>query len=88
MKLLIKNIKSLVNIEDEPRKWVAGKDMQKLNTIDNAYLLIEEDRIADFGMMSECKADNFNGQTIDATGKMVFPSFCDSHTHLVYAGKP
>lgn len=86
MKLLIKNIKSLVNIEDEPRKWVAGKDMQKLNTIDNAYLLIEEDRIADFGMMSECKADNFNGQTIDATGKMVFPSFCDSHTHLVYAG--
>ena len=86
MKLLIKNIKSLVNIEDEPRKWVAGKDMQKLNTIENSYLLIEEGRIADFGKMSEYKADNFNGQTIDATGKMVFPSFCDSHTHLVYAG--
>ena len=86
MKLLIKNIKSLVNIEDEPRKWVAGKDMQKLNTIENAYLLIEEGRIADFGKMSDYKADNFNGQTIDATGKMVFPSFCDSHTHLVYAG--
>jgi len=86
MKLLIKNIKSLVNIEEEPRKWVAGKDMQKLNTIENAYLLIEEGRIADFGKMSEYKTDNFNGQIIDATGKMVFPSFCDSHTHLVYAG--
>jgi imidazolonepropionase len=86
MSLLIKNIKSLVNIDYESRKWAAGKDMQKLKTIEDAYLLIEEDRIADFGKMSELNSDDFKGEVIDATGKMVFPSFCDSHTHLVYAG--
>ena len=86
MSLLIKNIKSLINIDKEPRKWVAGSNMQKLNTIDNAYLLIEDDKITDFGKMSDLNQANFNGDIIDATGKMVFPSFCDSHTHLVYAG--
>jgi len=86
MSLLIKNIKSLINIDSEPRKWVAGKDMQELKTIENAYLLIEDDKIADFGEMSNFKETNFTGEVIDANGKMVFPSFCDSHTHLVYAG--
>lgn len=86
MSILITNIKSLVNIETLPRKWVAGKDMQNLNTIENAFLLIENDIISDFGKMSDLNQDDFKGITIDATGKMVFPSFCDSHTHLVYAG--
>ena len=86
MSLLIKNIKSLINIDKEPRKWVAGKDMQKLNTIDDAYLLIDDEKITDFGKMSDLYQANFQGDIIDATGKMVFPSFCDSHTHLVYAG--
>lgn len=86
MSLLIKNIKSLINVEYKMRKWAAGEDMQKLNTIEDAYLLINEDRISDFGKMSELNTDNFIGEVIDAEGKMVFPSFCDSHTHLVYAG--
>ncbi len=91
MKLLIKNIKRLVQVEDEPRKWVAGADMAKLNCIDNAFLLINEGKIEDFGMMSAIPDfDDMEGaevmQEIDATGRMVFPSFCDSHTHLVYAG--
>jgi imidazolonepropionase len=86
MALLIKNIKSLINIEFNPIKWVAGKDMQTLKTIENAYLLIENDKIADFGSMSKFNLTDFKGDVIDATGKMVFPSFCDSHTHLVYAG--
>jgi len=86
MSLLIKNIKSLVNIDYESRKCAAGKDMQKLNTIEDAYLLIEEDKIFDFGKMSELNSDDFKGEVIDAAGKMVLPSFCDSHTHLVYAG--
>ncbi|MFC2104491.1 imidazolonepropionase [Bacteroidota bacterium] len=86
MSLLIKNIKSLINIELEPRKWVAGKDMQNLKTIENAYLLIEDDKIAGFGEMKKLNKSDFNGDVIDANGKMVFPSFCDSHTHLVYAG--
>ncbi len=86
MSLIIKNIKSLINIEESPVKWVAGKDMQKLNTIENAYLIIKEDKIADFGKMDDLNLEGFQGEEIDATGKMVFPSFCDSHTHLVYSG--
>lgn len=86
--LLITNIKKLVQVEDTPRIIVAGKDMASLNTIDNAYLLIEDDKIADFGTMENLpehlKAANI--EQIDATDRMVFPSFCDSHTHLVYAG--
>ncbi|RXQ93963.1 imidazolonepropionase [Ancylomarina salipaludis] len=91
MKLLIKNIKRLVQVEDEPRRWVAGADMAKLNCIDDAFLLIDEGKIEDFGSMSAMPDfDEMEGadvmQEIDATGRMVFPSFCDSHTHLVYAG--
>ena len=86
MKLLIKNIKSLVNILDESTKYVAGNEMQKLDCIQDAYLWIEEDKIADFGKMDELKINDFDGETIDAEGQLVFPSFCDSHTHLVYAG--
>jgi len=86
MALLIKNIKSLVNIDYEPRKWAAGADMQKLNTLEDAYLIIIDDEISDFGKMSDFNQVDFDGEVIDATGKMVFPSFCDSHTHLVYAG--
>ncbi|RZT96596.1 imidazolonepropionase [Ancylomarina subtilis] len=91
MKLLIKNIKRLVQVEDEPRRWVAGADMAKLNCIDDAFLLIDEGKIEDFGQMASIPDfDEMEGadmmQEIDATGRMVFPSFCDSHTHLVYAG--
>lgn len=86
MSLLIKDIKSLVNVVEKPVKWVAGKNMQSLKTIEEAYLLIEDGKIADFGKMESLKQDDFKGQIIDANGKMVFPSFCDSHTHLVYAG--
>ncbi|MFP4025084.1 MAG: imidazolonepropionase [Thiohalospira sp.] len=86
MKLLIKNIKSLVNILDDTVKYVAGKEMQNLNCINDAYLLIEEDKITDFGKMDALNIINFDGETIDADGRLVFPSFCDSHTHLVYAG--
>ncbi|MGE0089113.1 MAG: imidazolonepropionase [Bacteroidales bacterium] len=86
MALLIKNIKSLINIELNPVKWVAGKDMQNLKTIENAYLLIDKDKITDFGSMRDYESIDFKGDIIDASGKMVFPSFCDSHTHLVYAG--
>ena len=86
--LLIKNIKKLVQVEDTPKTMVAGKDMATLNTIDNAYLLIENDKIADFGTMDKMPEHltTANIEQIDATGRMVFPSFCDSHTHLVYAG--
>ena len=84
MKLLIKNIQSLVQVEETPRKWVAGADMKHLPTIDNAFLLIEDERIAAFGAMEDCPTTA--DQTIDATGRIVMPTWCDSHTHLVYHG--
>lgn len=85
MQLLIKNIRTLVQTEENERRWIAGKDMAQLSTIDNAFLLTENDTIADFGTMSECPQIK-DIQTIDAEGKFVFPTFCDSHTHIVYAG--
>ena len=87
MAILIKNIKKLVQVHEQSQLWVAGADMAKLNCIDNAYLLTEQDKIADFGHMDNVPEITGNiHQVIDASGKMVFPSFCDSHTHLVYAG--
>lgn len=81
---LITNIKSLVQVEDTAREAVCGKDMAKVKTIENAYLLIEDDKIADFGTM-DTLSENAD-MTIDAKQRFVLPSFCDSHTHLVYAG--
>lgn len=91
MKTLITNIKQLVQTETTPRKWVAGKDMAHLETIDNAYLLVEDEKIAAFGPMEKLNREEIEKETgilkeIDATGRLVLPSFCDSHTHLVYAG--
>lgn len=90
--LLIKNIKKLVQVEtDEPQMAVQGKAMSELPVIDNAFLLIQDGKIEDFGEMKDCPEvkDNHinqkNIKQIDAEGKMVFPSWCDSHTHLVYA---
>lgn len=82
--ILITNIKTLVQVEDKIRPCVKGEAMQNLPTIDNAWLLIKGDRIEDFGTMDTC--NYAEGQIIDATDKMVFPSWCDSHTHLVFAG--
>ncbi len=85
MRTLIKNIKELVQVERQPKLRVCGKDMAQMETVKNAYLIVEDDKIAAFGPMSELKEQSFDKE-VDATGRMVFPSFCDSHTHLVYAG--
>ena len=91
MKTLILNIKQLVQTELSPRKWVAGKDMARLGILENAYLLVEEDKIAGFGKMEDLdrEAVYAGGDIVketDATGRLVMPSYCDSHTHLVYTG--
>jgi imidazolonepropionase len=85
MKILITNIKELLQVREDSISKVSGSEMAILPTIKNAYLLIENDLIADFGSMENCpKIDT--DTIIDATGKMVLPTWCDSHTHIVYAG--
>lgn len=88
MSILIKNIKELVQVEEQPVRFVAGKDMASLRSLKNAWLFIKDGLIADFGPMSnfsETILENENELIeLDAKARMVFPSFCDSHTHLVY----
>ena len=91
MQLLIKNIKGLVAADDRTGSKVSGKGMALLNTITDAYVFIENGYISDFGKMTKMPhnlAQNrfTDTEIIDASGKFVFPSFCDPHTHLVFAG--
>jgi imidazolonepropionase len=87
MSLLIKNIKSLLQVRDAGVDLVAGADMATLPCIDTAWLLTEGDSIKDFGLMSDLEQADFpleGIREVDASGKYVMPAFCDSHTHLVY----
>ena len=91
MKTLVINIKQLVQVEDTPCSCKAGKDMARVGIIPDAYLLVEDEKIAGFGKMEDLNRESIyaNGDTIkeiDASGRLVLPSYCDSHTHLVYAG--
>lgn len=81
--LLIRNIKTLVQAETSPRAVARGADMAVLPLVHDAFLLLEDDRIAAFGAMDACpeRADNI----LDASGRLVLPSWCDSHTHIVFA---
>lgn len=85
MSKLIINIKELIQVRDRNISFVSAKEMDTLPSINNAYLLIENGKISDFGKMSEIsKIDNV--ETIDAKNKIVLPCWCDSHTHSVYTG--
>jgi imidazolonepropionase len=89
--ILLKDIKCLVQTELTPKLRVSGSKMMEVNTISDAFLYISDGLIKAFGRMSEIsKADfiheDIHYETIDVSGKMIFPSFCDPHTHLVYAG--
>ena len=85
MTTLIINIQELLQVRETSIEKVSGSEMAILPTIKNAYLLLKDNLIEDFGMMEnlpETKADKI----IDATGRVVLPSWCDSHTHIVYSG--
>src|SRR6185436_8135368 len=91
MNLLIKNIKTLVQVEEKPVEKVSGVAMKKLNCINDAFLLVKDGKIENFGEMKNFpQSEIYNPQsaikTLDASGKLVFPCWCDSHTHIVYAG--
>jgi imidazolonepropionase len=87
MKTVIKNISQLVQCDDKNLKFRAGNDMNCLNTIDNAYIEIENGKISNFGNMDQWNGiTDWNSTTIiDAEEGLVLPTFCDSHTHLVFA---
>ena len=85
MTVLITNIKELLQVRDSAIKKVSGKDMKILPGIKNAFVLIEDDKITDFGPMKNFKGISAD-KIIDASGKLVLPAWCDSHTHIVYAG--
>ncbi len=86
MATLICNIKSLVNIRSD-QHLLRGKDLSELPCLEDAYVVVEGRRIAEYGKMSALKkkASDFQN-SVDASGRMVLPAWCDSHTHLVFAG--
>lgn len=96
--IFIKQIKALIGVREEAElSPLRGKELGEMGVIEQAWLLLDGDRIVDFGQMDELgnaqegwaqleAIESQADQIIDATGRMVFPAWCDSHTHLVYAG--
>lgn len=82
MKTLIKNIGMLVGLVPAGVLRKEGAEMNRLEMLEGAWLLVENDRIADYGTEAAPAAD----RVVDAEGRWLFPSFCDAHTHIVYAG--
>jgi len=85
MTTLIINIKALLQVRNSNVTKVSGKEMKQLPALENAYVLIEGATITDYGSMQDLNGIHAD-EIIDATGKMVLPCWCDSHTHIVYAG--
>ena len=84
MNVIFKNIKELIQVREIAVNFLSGKEMNILPTIKNAFLLVENGLISNFGVMENCPKTEV--KIIDATGKMILPCWCDSHTHIVYAG--
>lgn len=85
-KILIKNIKEIVGVDYENYLLKKGNELNDLTTIKNAFIAIEDGVIIAFGKMEQLAIDDWKNLTIiDAENKYIFPSWCDSHTHLVFA---
>jgi len=84
--ILLINIKNLLQVRDLETSYVSGKEMSVIPSIKSAYLLIDNGIIKDFGEMKNSPKNLEKFNTVDCKGKMVLPSWCDSHTHIVYAG--
>ncbi|MDF1699190.1 MAG: imidazolonepropionase [Saprospiraceae bacterium] len=82
---VFKNIKELIQVRSSHVRFLAGDEMAELPTIKDAFLIVENGRIHSFGEMKDCPALDAV-KVIDCTGRMMLPSWCDSHTHIVYAG--
>lgn len=95
MRILIRDIKRIVQVLPEGvlecysdgRRVRSGSEMSVVDSIDNAYLFIRNGKIETYGKMSDFpESDNRADIVINGSGRLLFPSFCDSHTHLLYAG--
>lgn len=84
--LLVKNIGTLVGASRESKCSVKGAEMNNLSEIADAWVLVDNGRFVDFGSADTLPSVDSECETVDARGGWVFPSFCDSHTHIVYAG--
>ena len=89
MTIIINNIKELLQVDETKRPLVGGKDMASLPVIKDAYLIVDDGLISDYGMMKELDMASLSRekpdlQVISAEGRLVLPAWCDSHTHLVY----
>jgi len=85
MVTLLYNIKELIQIREATIFKVSGAEMAVLPKLENAFLLIENEVIKDFGLMKDCPESGID-KKINCSGRVVLPTWCDSHTHLVYAG--
>jgi len=87
MSLLVYNIKKLLQVSTQPPEFRSGKEMQTLHAINNAWLLCEGEKISGFGEMKDMPSELLSSaSTYDASDCIVMPSYCDPHTHLVFAG--
>ena len=87
MRLLVSNIKTLAGITGEGVLRLQGAEMKRLGTINDAWLLVEDGKISAFGSISDMPSGGFVVDAeVDAQGGTVLPSWCDPHTHIVYAG--
>lgn len=86
MKVLVTNIGILAGVGHEGKHCLKGEEMLKLNTIEHAFLYVENGRIVDYGPRVDIPQIGRDVLVVDAEGGAVLPSFCDSHTHVVYAG--
>ena len=86
MRLLVKNIAKIVGIDTARRERVCGADMAHTGTLDGAWLAVSDARIEAFGEQETMLDEATFDRVVDAAGGMLYPSFCDSHTHIVYAG--
>ena len=85
MRSIFVNIKQLTGITPAGTLRLQGDEMSRSGSIEDAWLTVEEGRISGFGEMKDRPAGDFD-ETVDAEGCLMMPSFCDSHSHIVYAG--
>lgn len=86
MKLIVKNIGILAGIDNHGKERLRGEEMKLYETLENAWLTVEDGRFAEYGTMDSLPDIDNDMLVVDARGGAVMPSWCDSHTHIVYAG--